>query len=79
MIFQTPGFCGYSVMFFFLKRKTKRNKNLILKLTQVQFSPFEENKFAVATSQHFGIVGNGRLYIGALTEQGPTCLTTYDI
>jgi peroxin-7 len=28
-----------------------------------EFSPFEEDKLAVATSQHFGIIGNGRVYI----------------
>jgi peroxin-7 len=25
----------------------------------VEYSPFEEEKIAVATSQHFGIIGNG--------------------
>jgi hypothetical protein len=29
----------------------------------VRFSPFEETKLAVATSQNFGIVGNGRQYV----------------
>ncbi|KAL9644368.1 hypothetical protein ABK040_005826 [Willaertia magna] len=29
----------------------------------VEFSPFEDDKLGVATSQHFGIVGNGRQYI----------------
>lgn len=29
----------------------------------VKFSPFEDNKIAVATSQNFGIIGNGRQYI----------------
>ena len=29
----------------------------------VKYSPFESNKLAVATAQHFGIVGNGRQYI----------------
>jgi peroxin-7 len=29
----------------------------------VEFSPFEENKLACATSQNFGIIGNGRQFI----------------
>lgn len=29
----------------------------------VEFSPFEETRLACATSQHFGIVGNGRQYV----------------
>lgn len=29
----------------------------------VKFSPFEEGKLAVATSQNFGIIGNGRQYV----------------
>ena len=29
----------------------------------VEFSPFEENRLAVATAQHFGIIGNGRQYV----------------
>eukprot|EP00951_Prasinocladus_malaysianus_P046730 scaffold647901_cov35-Prasinocladus_malaysianus.AAC.3 len=29
----------------------------------LQFSPFEEGKIAVATSQNFGIIGNGRQYV----------------
>lgn len=29
----------------------------------VRFSPFEEGKFAVATSQYFGIIGNGQLLV----------------
>ncbi|KAH3759257.1 peroxisomal targeting signal 2 receptor [Pelomyxa schiedti] len=34
----------------------------------VSFSPFEDNLLACAASQHFGIVGNGKLFIFA---QGP--------
>lgn len=30
---------------------------------QVEFSPFEDDKLAVATAQHFGIIGNGRQYV----------------
>ena len=29
----------------------------------VRFSPFEESRLAVATSQNFGIIGNGRQYV----------------
>lgn len=29
----------------------------------VKFSPFEEDKIAVATSQNFGIIGNGKQYV----------------
>ena len=29
----------------------------------VRFSPFEDGKLAVATSQNYGIVGNGRQYV----------------
>jgi hypothetical protein len=29
----------------------------------VEYSPFEGDKMAVATAQHFGIVGNGRQYV----------------
>jgi peroxin-7 len=29
----------------------------------VEYSPFEDDKIAVATAQHFGIIGNGRLYL----------------
>lgn len=29
----------------------------------VRFSPFEDSKIAVATSQNFGIIGNGRQYV----------------
>lgn len=29
----------------------------------VKFSPFEEGRLAVATSQNFGIIGNGRQYV----------------
>jgi hypothetical protein len=30
---------------------------------QLQWSPFFENKLAVATSANYGLVGNGRLYV----------------
>lgn len=37
---------------------------------QVEFSPFEDGKLAVATSQYFGIVGNGGLHFLSLDERG---------
>ncbi|CAN0504880.1 unnamed protein product, partial [Ectocarpus sp. 8 AP-2014] len=30
---------------------------------QVEFSPFDGERVAVATAQYFGIVGNGRLHV----------------
>jgi hypothetical protein len=30
---------------------------------QVEFSPFEDGKLACATSQYFGIIGNGRQFV----------------
>jgi len=36
----------------------------------VKFSPFEEDKIAVATAQNFGIVGNGKQYVLQVTPQG---------
>uniref|UniRef100_A0A7S0V849 Peroxin-7 n=1 Tax=Polytomella parva TaxID=51329 RepID=A0A7S0V849_9CHLO len=36
----------------------------------VKFSPFLENRLAVATAQNFGIIGNGRLHILDQTPQG---------
>ena len=29
----------------------------------VKFSPFQDGRLAVATSQNFGIIGNGRQYV----------------
>jgi len=36
----------------------------------VKYSPFFDNRIAVATSANYGLVGNGRLYILELTPQG---------
>ncbi|KAL2051626.1 hypothetical protein ABVK25_008040 [Lepraria finkii] len=36
----------------------------------VKYSPFFDSRIAVATSQHYGIIGNGRLYILGLTPKG---------
>lgn len=35
----------------------------------VEFSPFGDGRIAVASSQYFGIVGNGRQYV--LQQPGP--------
>ncbi|KAI8001472.1 Peroxisome biogenesis protein 7 [Camellia lanceoleosa] len=37
----------------------------------VKFSPFFEQRLAVATSQNFGILGNGRLHVLDLSPAGP--------
>eukprot|EP00894_Picocystis_sp_ML_P001094 jgi/Pico_ML_1/51611/g2606.t1 len=45
----------------------------------VRFSPFEEDKLAVATSQNFGIIGNGKQHVVAKRGgQGPTEIAAYD-
>lgn len=36
----------------------------------VQYSPFYDNKLAVATAANFGLVGNGRLYILSINGDG---------
>jgi peroxin-7 len=40
----------------------------------VQYSPFFDNRIAVAASANYGLVGNGRLFILELTPQGIQCL-----
>ena len=35
----------------------------------VKFSPFEDGRLAVATSQNFGIIGNGRQYVLQVQSQ----------
>eukprot|EP00727_Mastigamoeba_balamuthi_P001447 m51a1_g113 hypothetical protein (315) ;mRNA; f:348793-350000 len=40
--------------------------------TSAAFSPFESNLLAVSAAQHYGIVGNGRLF--ALAQRGPQSL-----
>ena len=37
----------------------------------VKFSPFEDGRIAVATSQNFGIIGNGRQYVLQVTAWSP--------
>lgn len=36
----------------------------------VKYSPYYDNKIVVATSANFGIVGNGRVFVLNLTNQG---------
>lgn len=36
----------------------------------VKYSPFFDNRLAVAGSANFGLVGNGRMYILELTPNG---------
>lgn len=43
-----------------------------------KYSPFFDSRMAVATGQHFGIVGNGRLYILGLTANGIQAEQTFD-
>jgi hypothetical protein len=45
---------------------------------QVEFSPFEENKLAVSTAQHFGIIGNGKQYILDVSPHRITELMSFD-
>lgn len=44
----------------------------------VKFSPFEEHKIAVATSQNFGIIGNGKQYILQVTPNGVIEYAVFD-
>jgi len=40
----------------------------------VKYSPFFDNRIAVAASANYGLVGNGRLFILELGVQGIKCL-----
>lgn len=44
----------------------------------VRFSPFVENRIAVATSQNFGIIGNGRQHVLELTPAGIAEVAAFD-
>lgn len=44
----------------------------------MEWSPFEPTRLACAASQHFGIVGNGRLYVLEVTPQGISVLNQFD-
>lgn len=36
----------------------------------VKYSPYYDNRLAVATAANFGLVGNGRLYVLGLAANG---------
>lgn len=40
----------------------------------VKYSPFFDNRLAVAASANYGLVGNGRLFVLELTPNGIQCL-----
>jgi peroxin-7 len=40
----------------------------------IQYSPFFDNRIAVASAANYGLVGNGRLFILELTPQGIQCM-----
>lgn len=42
-----------------------------------KYSPFYDNKLAVATAANYGLVGNGRLYILSITDDGRIIQDTY--
>jgi len=44
----------------------------------VEFSPFEENKLACATSQHFGIIGNGKQHVLDVSPDGIREMINFD-
>jgi peroxin-7 len=44
----------------------------------VQFSPFSQGRIALATSQNFGIVGNGRVTVLQATQTGFDLVASYD-
>lgn len=43
----------------------------------VKYSPFFDNRLAVAASANYGLVGNGRLYVLELTPGGIQCIKWY--
>lgn len=43
----------------------------------VKYSPFFDNRLAVASAANFGLVGNGRLYVLELTANGIVPLKLY--
>lgn len=44
----------------------------------VKFSPFNDTEIAIATSQFYGIVGNGRQYIVRRTPSGLVTVRSFD-
>lgn len=45
----------------------------------VKYSPFFDNRIAVAAAANFGLVGNGRLYVLELTPQGIRAVKWYAV
>lgn len=46
---------------------------------QVEWNPFEGQRLAVATAQHFGIVGNGRQFVLDILPDGSVaCVAQFD-
>lgn len=43
----------------------------------VKYSPFFDNRIAVAAAANYGLVGNGRLYVLELTPNGIVPLKVY--
>jgi hypothetical protein len=43
----------------------------------VKYSPFFDNRIAVAAAANYGLVGNGRLYVLELTSHGIVPLKVY--
>lgn len=43
----------------------------------VKYSPFFDNRIAVAAAANYGLVGNGRLYVLELTAHGIVPLKVY--
>jgi peroxin-7 len=43
----------------------------------VKYSPFFDNRIAVATAANFGLVGNGRLFVLELTPVGFRAVKSY--
>jgi len=43
----------------------------------VRFSPFEENKLALAQAQHFGIVGVGSVQVVQVNEMDAVCVREF--
>ena len=40
----------------------------------VKFSPFHDNRLAVATAQNFGIIGNGRQHVFEVVHSVLSCV-----
>ena len=43
----------------------------------VKYSPYFDNRIAVASSANYGLVGNGRLFVYQLTPKGIVLMKAY--